>query len=504
MASKDATIANLRKLVEKQAKQIDAQAKQIDAQAKQIDAQAKQIDAQAKQIDALTAEVADLKLQLAKATKDSSNSSKSPSSDITKPKKPQGKPGRPRKRKAGGQAGHKRNLREPLPPERVTTTIDHELDQSEIDRLGLTPTDQFDCIQHIELPDTPLIVTEHRFRLYQAADGSIYYQHDPDIHGKPIFGPRLLAMVGWMKSRAHNSYTTIEEYFDDVLQVPVSRGYLAKLCNGTISDSLADAYEEAKAAIPQQDQLGSDETSFKNNGKKNWVWCISSALITVFHIATSRSRAVLEELVGEEFQGYLNFDYFSANCSFAWNYDIKAQYCWAHLIRDIRFLVKHPDKKTRDWAEQLLDRTRRLFSAWHTRDSMSAAGFERSAKYHRDAFLEIVRSSPKTGEATNLAARFAEVELTDGSVYDMSTDYFRFLFSEGVAPTNNHSEQQIRHVVIDRRITQGTRSESGQRYHERMWTAIATCKKQGRNFFEYLHTSIQAQLTGDPAPSLIR
>jgi hypothetical protein len=31
---------------------------------------------------------------------------------------------------------------------------------------------------------------------------------------------------------------------EDVLQVPVSRGYLAKLCKGAISASLADAYEE--------------------------------------------------------------------------------------------------------------------------------------------------------------------------------------------------------------------------------------------------------------------
>ena len=157
MKSKDAIIEELKELVAKQANQIDAQAKQIDAQAKQI-------DALTAKVTELTAEVADLKLQLATAKKDSSNSSRSPSSDITSPKKPQNKPGRPRKRKAGGQAEHKRNLRQPLPPERVTQSIDHELDPSEIERLGLTPTDQFDCVQHIELPDTPLIVTEHRFR----------------------------------------------------------------------------------------------------------------------------------------------------------------------------------------------------------------------------------------------------------------------------------------------------------------------------------------------------
>jgi hypothetical protein len=107
---------------------------------------------------------------------------------------------------------------------------------------------------------------------------------------------------------------------------------------------------------------------------------------TLFQIASSRSRSVLEELVGTEFQGFIHFDYFLANCSFAWNYSMKAQYCWAHLIRD---------------------------------------------------------------------------------------------------------------------MTQGTRSERGQRYHEPMWTAIATCGKQNRSFFHFLHESIDAKIKGLSAPSLM-
>lgn len=477
MSNKDVIIAKLQKLVEKQAKQIVDLTRQLDQ----------------------------VKIQLAKANKNSSNSSKSPSSDITGPakKKGKGKPGRPKKRTIGGQPGRDRKLREPLPPERVDETIEYEIDSKEVERLSLTATDRFDTIQQIELPDCPVIITEHRFRLYESPDGYIYYPDVPEVQNQPIFGPRLLATIGWMKSCAHSSYTTIEQYFDDVLSVPVSRGYLSKLCTGIISDSLSDAYEETKAAIPQQAQLGSDETSFKNNGKKNWVWCISSVILTVFHIATNRSRAVLEELVGEEFKGYLNFDYFSANCSFAWNYDAKAQYCWAHLVREMKFLLKLPDKKTQVWAEKLLDRSRRLFSAWHRRDEMSQIGFERSMNLHRARFLEVMRKPPDTKEAANLAARFAVVDVTDGSTYDMSQDYFQFLFGDGVEPTNNHSEQQIRHVVIDRRITQGTRSAAGQRYHERMWTAIATCKKQDKNFFDFLNSSIKAKLTGLPAPSLL-
>ncbi len=127
---------------------------------------------------------------------------------------------------------------------------------------------------------------------------------------------------------------------------------------------------------------------------------------------------------------------------------------------------------------------------------------------HRDRFLELVRKPPSTKEAANLAARFAIVEYTtddssEPETYDLSQDYFRFMFAPDVEPTNNHSEQQIRHCVIDRKITQGTRSEKGQRYHERMWTAIATCRKQNRNFFSFLHKSIRAKRQNQPAPSLL-
>jgi hypothetical protein len=456
---------------------------------------------QAKQIANLIDRVSELELQLAKALKNSSNSSKSPSSDIVKP--PKKKTDRRKKSKRGGQKGHSRKLREPLPPDRVDEEILYEIKDATVRTLGLTPTGQFEIIQHIELLDLPIHVTEHRLRKYLDSDGNTVLPHVPELKDRPIFGPRMLAMIGWLKSRAHGSYSTIALWMDDVLQVPVSRGYLAKLCNGAISASLADAHEELKAAIPAQETLGSDESSLKNNGKKHWIWCITASLFTVFHIANSRGRKVLEELIGADYEGHVHFDYFSANCSFAWNFDIKAQYCWAHLIRDIRFLEKHPDKKTKAWADRLLDRSRKMFAAWHRRGEMTDEGFHRSMITHRDRFLKLALKPPDSKEAMNITARFHSVELEDGSHYEMSQDYFRFMFASDVEPTNNHSEQQIRHCVIDRRITQGTRSVSGQRYQERMWTAIATCGKQNRSFFRFLYESIEAKFNGQASPSLL-
>lgn len=68
-----------------------------------------------------------------------------------------------------------------------------------------------------------------------------------------VTNSRILTTIGWMKSVGHCSYSTVETWMDDVLQVPVSRGYLAKLCTGIISDSLKEIYEELTDAIPKQD-----------------------------------------------------------------------------------------------------------------------------------------------------------------------------------------------------------------------------------------------------------
>jgi transposase len=65
------------------------------------------------------------------------------------------------------------------------------------------------------------------------------------------------------------------------------------------------------------------------------------------------------------------------------------------------------------------------------------------------------------------------------------------------------AEQAIRFVVIDRKVTQGTRSTTGQRWLERIWTVMATCAQTGRSVFEFLHESITAYFAGQPPPELL-
>jgi transposase len=130
----------------------------------------------------------------------------------------------------------------------------------------------------------------------------------------------------------------------------------------------------------------------------------------------------------------------------------------------------------------------------HRREELWAAEFQRRLEAARAEVLALgTQDVPGTRASANLAKRLA----THGE------SYFRFITTPGVEPTNNLAEQAIRFVVIDRRITQGTRGERGDRWCERIWTVMATCHQQGRSVFAYLEAAVTAWFAGDEAPSLL-
>ena len=172
----------------------------------------------------------------------------------------------------------------------------------------------------------------------------------------------------------------------------------------------------------------------------------------------------------------------------------KLQFCWAHLIREIKFLAENADKKTANYGKRLLRYIREMFSTIHRRDKLSPRYRQRLMREHQRALMKTSqRSIPDNNDANLVCQR----------LYDWQSDYFR-LIGAGIPPTNNLAEQSIRGVTIDRRITQGTRSDRGSRWQERFWSILATCEQRGRNVMSLLCSCIASLLQGHAPPSLLR
>ena len=80
----------------------------------------------------------------------------------------------------------------------------------------------------------------------------------------------------------------------------------------------------------------------RKTAQKFWTWCFRAELYTLFRIDRSRGSKVLVEVLGEEFNGVLGCDYFSAYRKYMREFDVLVQFCMAHLIRDVKFLLTLP------------------------------------------------------------------------------------------------------------------------------------------------------------------
>jgi transposase len=455
------------------------------------------VDGLEAELAALKQVVAQLAQQLAAARKDSSTSSKPPSSDIVKPPKPAPPDGQ-EKRGIGGQPGHPKHERAAFPPEAINGgSFDHRLDACPgcghdlLPALTLPPR----VVHQIDVREVPLSIEEHRSHPGWCPHCRVMHQAPlpPGIERGGLVGPSLTALIAYLKGACHAPFSTVRKFLRDVVRVTISRGELARII-AKVSRALDQPYRELLDDLPGQARLNVDETGHKQNGRRQWTWCFRAGLYTLFKIDPTRSGDVLIEVLGAEFDGVLGCDYFSSYRRYHREFGVLLQFCLAHLIRDVKYLTTLPDPRDRAYGEGLREALRSLFAVIHRREGLPTAEFRSQLEAAR---AEVMRRGthevPETKHGRNLAKRLE----THGE------SYFRFVTTPGVEPTNNLAEQAIRFVVIDRLITQGTRSEAGNRWCERIWTVIATCVQQGRSVFAYLEAAVGAWFEGTEAPSLL-
>lgn len=443
----------------------------------------------------LRARLAKVEAELAAAKKNSRNSSKPPSSDLVKPPKKPTKDGK--NRKIGGQPDHELHLREPFPDDEVDFVELHCLECPDCHGPVVPSKNPPKVLQQVDLLLPSETISVVGFRSH-----ACWCRKCQQVHYAPLeeatrraglVGPRLTGLIAYLKGACHCSYTTIAQFIRDVLNIKLSTGLLAKLiCKA--SASLDKAYEELAFLLPKETYLNVDETGHKNNGERMWTWCFRASLYTLFKIDQSRGSDVLLEMLGQDFDGILGCDYFSAYRKYMKDCNVLVQFCLAHFLRDVRFLVEHPNSRNQAYGRRVLERLRALFAVIHNRDHTPQKVFAIDLQNAGDTlWAEVVRRVPATKEAQNLAKRFRQ----------HGESYLRFITTPGIEPTNNLAEQAIRFVVIDRKITQGTRSEKGQRWLERIWTVMATCAKTGRSVFTFLQESLTAYWSDQPHPSLL-
>ena len=442
----------------------------------------------AEAIAPLQQRIVELEAEVARLKKNSSNSSKPPSSDIVKP--PRDVPPGGAKRHIGGQPGHPKHSRPEFPPEQVDAVVPYELPAPG----KLVPLERWQRRQQIELVARPFVVTEYRARLYRdPVTGAIHSApFPPEVAAGGLCGPRLSAFIGYLKGGCRMSYTLIQDLLRDVMGLDFSTGELVKIVQKT-SAALEPAYQQLVEALPRQAVLGVDETGHYDRKEKLWNWCFRAPDFAVFRIAPSRGSQVLLEMLGADYAGTLVCDFFSSYRKFLALTPCAMQFCQAHLIRDLAFIETLANRPGVRWAGKLLQLFRKLFRIHHRRLAQPQKHFAKALDKIRRAILALVARAPAATEAQNIRERFRQYK----------REYFTFIESPHIAPTNNFTEQTLRFAVIDRKLTQGTRGIAGQTWCQRVWSVLATCRIQGRSAYQFIAQSLACTFKRLPTPQLL-
>ncbi len=347
--------------------------------------------------------------------------------------------------------------------------------------------------QVIEMPPIKPVVTEYQWhQLVCAGCGEVTRAPWPEGVPSGPYGPRVQATVSLYTGSYRLSKRTTPHVMDEVFGVPMRVGTISQLERATTA-AVAAPVEEARRYVHEQEVAHLDETSWRQGGKRAWLWVAVTSGVTIVVVRMSRGGQVARELLGEGFSGLVVTDRSSGDNGYPVRW---RQLCWAHVLRDCE-ARRGRGGRSEERGDAWLAQAHPMFTWWHR---------VRQGTWQRSTFRSYMTPLRREVERLLEAGSRCGVPKTAGTCRDIlkrREALWTFVQVEGVEPTNNTAERSIRPGVLWRKGSFGTQSEEGSRFVESMMTVVSTLKQQQRNVLEYLTAACEAALRGEAAPSLL-
>lgn len=382
-----------------------------------------------------------------------------------------------KKKKRGAPKGHKGATR-PTPKPDITIEVkadtcencgSHNLEDLEQIRKRI--------IEDIKSSIQNIIATQFDQYTLKCKDcGHVFASKHPDCPNEGNFGPNLLVYMTMLKYHMRGTIRKVVEFLDYKDDFQISpKGVLDAL--NRVGKTCKKEYDQLLRKIRAAKWLHIDETGFKVNGKKWWLWAFRTdkdeVLIT---IEDSRGRKVLNKILGEDWKIPVIVDGWKSY----WHLPI-IQRCWAHLLREVEDF-KDVSKKGRQLSKRIHKKFKELRTFIDADPSMES---RKEQKEIWDKEMVDLVNRFKTNKKLKAPLKYIENGLGN---------WFTCLLYPGMEPTNNLGEQAIREHVIIRKIIGTFRSENGSQYYQYIASLLSTWRLQGKNIFVELDRTIRKNL----------
>ena len=435
------------------------------------------IDELSKRLEALEKENAALREKLNLPPKTPDNSSTPPSQG----RKASSAPGR--KPKGKPHAGAHR----PLHPDPTRT---HDVLATHCQHCGTTVSDEpqiaCEAYDRIELPEVKPDVT--RVTLYGGVCPCCAkrFKAAPPAGLEPgsPFGPNLRAFAIYLRFTQAISFERLSRLFSDLLGLEISEGALVNMLDDS-KQAFARQASLIRARLLSSTILQSDETSVRVGKQTWWTWVFHHAADACFVIHRNRSRAVVEQFLGEHRPDFWVSDRLASQMGWATK---DHQVCLAHLIRDAQYAIDAGDNAFAPGLRKLFQR---------------ACGIARRRPQLADATLRTY--ARKLDADLDALMRITPSHAAGHKLQHVIKGYRRYLFvfltNRAIPPTNNGSEQALRPCVIFRKVTNCFRAEWAAKLYADIRSVIESARRRAIGALD----AIRLTLNGLPlhaAPAL--
>lgn len=408
----------------------------------------------------------------------SKDSSKPPSSDLLKKseKVVEEKEG---KKKAGGQPGHKGKTRKGFNRVDRYETIKPE----ECPNCGVKSWKEIGVSirQTARLVAQPIEIVSYKQQQCQCNNCAtiVWGELPKEVIGEEDLEASLQGMLVWLGNYGHMSYEKQQEWLKEMGLEDIGLGTIAAT-NERVATSIKTKVAELTAWIKVQKQVQVDETPWLVKGVKEWLWSFSGEGYALYRGADTRSRAELESVLGESYDGVLCSDDYSVYNGYAVE---RQQKCLAHLRRHFKALLKLTLKSQQEIGHafiKLIDEAFEHHASWrehrHEHEYFSWA-----IDFKKRVSQAISDWMPKVGYAAGNLLK---------SLQKKAAQWWYFLEDPNVPPDNNRAERNLRLAVTKRKVCGGSRSMAGLQNTAALLTVIQTCKAQGKSVVDFFRQAL--------------
>ena len=437
-----------------------------------------------RRIETLEAENAELRRRLGL---DSSNSSKPPSSDGLKKKPRVLKSLRTRTgKRSGGQTGHRGDtLRQVAEPDAI---VEHAAEVCEHCQARLPADSKVDeeKRQVFDLPEKPLIVTEHRAAVHDCpACGRRTRADFPEGVVSPAqYGERVKAAAVYLNAQQLVPEERTAQVLQDLFGAAAACGASVAAWVRRKAEALAPVHHGIGACVAAAPVRCLDETGFRIAGATRWLHTASTLTHTFYRAGEPRSAVPEFEggvVVHDHWRAYLSLE------------NVDHAFCNAHLLRELQ-AVSELDGEP--WAEALRATLLDANEAVRTAKAQGASALApETIKAFEDRYWAAVREGlalhrslpafdPSTNPKKRKKQRPAHNLLIRFKTFEEAT--LRFLTDFAVPFTNNLAEQDLRMMKVKIKISGGFRTLHGAADFASLRSVISSARKQGLNILKAL------------------